>query len=317
MAKGKRQQTTPAGCTTMNETVHALISHWLQQRLSSDQWDWLQERLRAMTQSNSDKELYVALGMAPRKLGKSDLALNDSELAKAEATSTGWNPCDWSIDGAARVLTLLTLADKNPEEFKSRLQSLCATADVSEAIIYYRAMDLFPDSETFEDLIGEGLRTNMRAVFEAIAHNNPYPYKYFDDHRWNHMILKALFIDSSLYPIRGIDDRANADLAGILCNYAHERWAANRSITPELWRCVGPYATLDMLNDLERASQSGNANEHSGAMLALSQCPLPEAKPLVAAYPATANSIVTGELTWDTLALRLNPTKQRPEDQSI
>lgn len=301
----------------MSQAAHALISEWLQQRLPSDQWAWLQERLIAITQSNSDKELYIALGMAPRKLGKADLALNDNELAKADALSSGWHPSDWSVDGAARVLTLLTLAEKNPDEFKSNLQSLCATADVSEAIIYYRAMDLFPGSDTFEDLIGEGLRTNMRAVFEAIAHNNPYPRKHFNDHRWNHMILKALFVDSTLSPIRGIDERANADLAQILCNYAHERWAANRPVTPELWRCVGPYATLNMLNDLKRASQSSDTNEHEGAMLALSQCPLPEAAPLLAIYPATAKSIANGELTWDDLALRINIAEPQPGDPSI
>jgi len=294
-----------------------LISTWLKQRLSAEQWTWLEERLEAITQSNSDKALYVALGLAPRMLGKADLALSDAELAQADAHSSGWHPCDWSIDGAARVLTLLVLAKKNPDSFKTTLRSLCATADVSEAIAYYRAIDLFPDNDSYEELIGEGLRTNMRAIFEAIAHNNPYPRKHFDDHRWNHMILKALFIDSTLFPIQGIDERANADLAQILCHYAHERWSANRSVTPELWRCVGPYATVDMLNDLKRASESSNTNEHRGAMLALSQCPLPQAESLLAAYPSTAKSIASLELTWDSLAANLHTNDLPPGDQSI
>jgi len=300
----------------MSETTQTLISDWLQQRLSSAQWAWLQTRLTAIVQSNSEKELYIALGMAPRKLGKADLALSDTELEKAHALNSGWNPSDWSVDGAARVLTLLTLEAKNPDQFKSTLQSLCATADVSEAIIYYRAIDLFPGGDAFNDLIGEGLRTNMRAVFEAIAHNNPYPRKYFDDHRWNHMVLKALFIESTLSPIRGIDERANAELAQILCQYAHERWASNRPVTPELWRCVGPFATHDMLPDLKRASQSNNINEHLGAMLALSQCPLPEAGTLMADYPATASSIANGKLTWNDLAAKLNATPTQQSDPS-
>jgi len=300
----------------MSDTAQTLISNWLQQRLSTDQWQWLQQRLTAITQSNSDKELFVALGMAPRKLGKADLNLSDEELAKADTLNKGWRPSDWSVDAAARVLTLLHLAKKNPDNFKSPLQSLCATADVSEAITYYRAIDLFPGNESFEELIGEGLRTNMRAVFEAIAHNNPYPLKHFNDHRWNHMILKALFVESSLSPILGLDERANADLAQILCNYAHERWAANRTVTPELWRCVGPHATIDMLKDLERASQASDRNEHLGAMLALSQCPLPQAATLLAAYPETAKNIANRELTWDTLAARMNDVSPQPGDQS-
>lgn len=70
------------------------------------------------------------------------------------------------------------------------------------------------------------------------------------------MVLKALFIDTTLHPIVGPDERANSKLATLLCDYAHERWAAGRAVTPELWRCVGPHATTDaLLKDLHRASR--------------------------------------------------------------
>ena len=176
----------------------SLISQWLQERLPEDQWAWLQQKLVAIAKSNTDRELTIALGMAPRKLGKADLALSDSQLNDAHNASTGWHPADWSIDGAARILMLLTIAEQNPDEFAATLRSLCATADVSEAIVYYRGMALFPHSSTLDEQLGEGLRTNMSAVFEAIAHNNPYPQQRFNEHRWNHMILKALFVDSTV-----------------------------------------------------------------------------------------------------------------------
>ena len=88
--------------------------------------------------------------------------------------------------------------------------------------------------------VGEGLRTSMRAVFEAIAHRSPFPKENFSEDRWNHMVLKALFIGSTLAPIQGLDERANPTLAEISADYAHERWAAGRPVTPELWRCIGP-----------------------------------------------------------------------------
>jgi len=273
--------------------------------LPAEQWVWLEQSIVAIAQSNTDRALHIALGMAPRKLGKADLALSDAEQLDAQAALAGWNPSDLSIDGAARLLILLSLAEQHPDEFADTLSSLCATADVSEAIVYYRGMALFPHSAAIDEQIGEGLRTNMRAVFEAISHNNPYPLKRFDDHRWNHMILKALFVGSRLYPIQGLDERANPELAEILCHYAHERWAASRPVTPELWRCVGPHATPDMLRDLKRASESTDPLEHQGAMLALSQCPLTDATAIVAAYPETTESIANGTLTWDALSYKL------------
>ena len=116
----------------------------------------------------------------------------------------------------------------------------------------YRGLPLYPEPEAFEWQVGEGLRTSMRAVFEAIAHRSPYPKENFSEDRWNHMVLKALFIGSTLAPIQGLDERANPTLAQILRDYAHERWAAGRPVTPELWRCIGPFAEGIMLDDLER-----------------------------------------------------------------
>ncbi len=73
-----------------------------------------------------------------------------------------------------------------------------------------------------------------------MAHRNPYPSERFAENRWNHMVLKAIFVGSPLHPIQGLDARANPPLARMLCDYAHERWAAGRPVSPELLRCVGP-----------------------------------------------------------------------------
>jgi len=289
----------------MNEPALKLLSQWLQQRLPAEQWVWLQKSIKAIARTNSDKELYIALGMAPRKLGKADLALDETELNAAKQVVAGWTPSDWSIDGAARNLILLELASKDTENFGQLFRSLCASADVSELINYYRGVALFPNSDSLSAQVEEGLRTNMKAVFEAIAHHNPYPAEHFDEHRWNHMILKALFVDSKLHPIQGLDQRANGELAEILCHYAHERWAAKRAVSAELWRCVGPHANADMLADLVTASNSQDTLEHRGALLALSQCPLPEAADHLAKHPATAQSIASGKLTWDALSTEI------------
>ena len=120
------------------------------------------------------------------------------------------------------------------------------------------------------------------------------------------MVLKALFIDSTLAPIQGLDDRANAELATILCDYAHERWAAGRPVTPELWRCVGPFARGPMIDDLARVTEGGSEVEQQAALLALAASPDPAAHEIVGKFPETGEAIANGSLTWDSLKVADN-----------
>ena len=233
-----------------------LLRQWVL-RQAGEAASWYADALGGMA---SERDLHIVLGLAPRRLGKADLALSDGDLAAADAAYRGWDPSDWSVDGAARVCALLTFESTRP--FAELFKDLRRTSDVAEMIALYRGLSLYPAPETLEFECGEGLRSNLKPVFEAIAHNNPFPRDHFDDHRFNHMVLKALFVDSELAPITGLDDRANPELARILIDYARERWAAGRPVTPELWRPVKPFVDDPVIKaELDRARAEGHAEE--------------------------------------------------------
>jgi len=261
----------------MSDTPNELLQRWLMRQLPNQDSQWLRDQIAKLQADPSDRSLDIALGMVPRKLGKGDLALEPADLEAAEAARTGWDPRGWSVDQAARILILCSLGGRN-DEFAKLFSSLCQAA--------------------------EGLRTNMRAIFEAVAHNSPFPRERFDENRWNHMVLKALFIDSTLSPIQGLDERANPELARIMRDYAHERWAAGRTVTPELWRCVGPFAdSAEALADLKRVAESPLDIDQQAAALALAASPAPEAATILAAMdPALAEAIASGALTWNSLS---------------
>ena len=276
----------------------ALLEAWVL-RQADDQATWFEDSLARLATGAAERELHIVLGMAPRRLGKADLALDAADRAAADAAHPGWDPSGWSVDGAARVAALLVHRGDRP--FAEMFKDLRRTADVAELVALYRGLPLYPEPETLAFEVGEGLRSNMRAVFEAICHRNPYPRDHFDEHRWNHMVLKALFVETTLAPIVGLDARANPELARILRDYAHERWAAERPVAPELWRCVGPFATdAAALADLERAL-GGSPAEASAAALALHASPSPDAPGLLAARGALAARVAAGTLTWNTL----------------
>jgi hypothetical protein len=222
----------------MSETPLDLLRGWVI-RQAGGQATWFDEALTALGRSPVERDLHIVLGLAPRRLGKADLRLTHDDLAAAEAARPGWDPSGWSVDGAARVAALLAFRGQRP--FAETFKDLRRTADAAELIALYRGLPLYPEPEALDFEAGEGLRSNLRPVFEAIAHRNPFPRDHFDEHRWNHMVLKALFVGSELAPIAGLDERANPELARILIDYARERWAAGRPVTPELWRPVRPF----------------------------------------------------------------------------
>jgi hypothetical protein len=281
-------------------TAADLLTGWLHRQLPAAAADWLDQQLVGL-QAAGDRDLYVTLGLVPRKLGRADLDLTGADLEQAQAARAGWDPRGWSVDQAARILVLLA-AGGSGERFAARFTQLCRTADVAEAIAFYRGLPLYPEPARLEAQAAEGTRSNMRAVFEAVAHRNPYPREQFSENRWNHMVLKALFVGSTLAPIQGLDQRANPALMRMLCDYAHERWAAGRPVSPELWRCVGAFADEDALADLQRVLATGTATEREAAALALAACPAPKAKNLLAAAPELGGALERGELGWDRLA---------------
>jgi hypothetical protein len=257
-------------------TPSSLIVQWLHARLAEDARIWFDNALDRVRQATRDTELNLAFGLVSRKLGKSDLALSAEELRAADAVRAGWDPELWSVDQAARIaLVLATPGDA--DAFVRRLDLLCATADVAELVALYRGLPLYPWPERHRLRAAEGVRTNMKAVFEAVAHANPYPAEQLPEGAWNQMVLKALFVGSALDPVLGLDRRANPALAQMLCDYAHERWSASRPVSPELWRCVGPFARGAMVDDLSHVIRTGTEAERLAAALALWRSPDPAA----------------------------------------
>lgn len=219
-----------------NQSARDLLHRWIDRQGTGD---GLTAMLGEMAAGPDDARLDLAFARVPRLVGRAPLTLAPADEAAAEAARPGWRPAGWPVDAAARILLLLHLPRAG---FADRFRRLRRAADTAELVALFRGLPLYPDPDRLEDEAGEGLRSNMRPVFEAVAHHSPYPRDVFGEHRWNHMVLKALFVDSPLAPIQGLDERANPELAMMLRDYARERRAAGRPISPELWRCLTPFA---------------------------------------------------------------------------
>jgi len=222
-----------------------LLCGWLKTRLSSQAFVWFDTELRALQAKPEQARWFKALGLAPRKLGKADVQPTAAELQAAQALRQGLDPSEWSIDQTARIAFTLAFYQGDAAGFVQQVAMLVDTSEINELLAIFRGFALFPHPQALEPKAREAIRSTMRPVYEAMSHRNPFPSEFFDEAAWNQMIVKAFFLDSSIWQIQGVDERYNADLSVILILLVQERWAAGRFIAPEIWRCAVPHANAE------------------------------------------------------------------------
>lgn len=285
-----------------NKKIKSYLHAWINAKISPEGLEWLTGKLEQLATAPSDRNLFLAFGAAPRFVGKEPLRLTKKEVEQADSIRTGWNPSHWTADQATRILLLLSLPNNDPDKLVNTLNQLFSTAEVGELTALYLSLPLLPYPEQHRFRATEGFRTNMNVVFNAVALDNPYPAEYLDEPAWNQMVLKAIFIGSPLHRIYGLDARSNPTLARILSDFAHERWAAKRTVPVELWRVAGPHMDEKILPDMVRLFSQGTEAEQEAAALACAASGQESAGQLLIKHrPDLKEKIQKGELSWDKL----------------
>jgi len=257
-----------------------LLDQWLARAVSAEGMTWLRAQCSAIS-GGDQRAFYLGFSSASRRVGKDDLKLGDADLAQAQKNAPGWNPRQWSCDQAARARLALALPSADPEVYIKILDKAFAAADVGELVALYQALPLLAHPAKLAARAAEGIRNNIKAVFDAVALDNPYPAAHLDEDAWNQMVMKALFVGGPLGRIAGLDQRANGKLTRMLCSYAHERWAAKRAVSPDLWRPVSRALDDEALADVSRALQ----DDRDAVIAEISASPDPRIRAVIAGKP--------------------------------
>jgi hypothetical protein len=258
---------------------------------SSDAMAWLDE----------ERPLNNAFAIAPRKTGKGIITVTDEQAHQLDTLASGFKVNSWALDRLVRVYLLLSADKGDKEAYFKAIESLFLAAEMSELVALYSALPVLPYPEIWVKRCSEGIRSNIGDVLAAIMYNNPYPSKYLDQNAWNQLILKAFFTDKDINKIVGVDTRANKDLAYVISDYAHERWAAGRELNPLMWRMVGPFIDDKLFEDIKRLFDDGNLIDRKAGALAISASNYQPAKDLLNKYPELLTALQNKNLSWDTL----------------
>ncbi|MCB1077411.1 MAG: EboA domain-containing protein, partial [Verrucomicrobiae bacterium] len=267
---------------------------------------WLEGEVIAFRHEFNRRRFYFAFSGVSRhfdKRARIDVPPHDFESVQSE--SPGLSLAGWDEFRLARVILLLILAEQSPEEYRDTLAAVLGSADMREQVAIFSSFPLLPKPEFLVPLAREASRTNIVNVFDAIALDNPFPAAHFPEEAWNQLVLKALFISRPLYRMEGIDDRANATLVEMLSNLAHERWAAGRPVSPELWRSCTKFLTDRIVEDLGRVAANDEPGQREAVALIAAEDETGRLAGLRESLGDLIDAARSGELTWTSLGQKL------------
>lgn len=294
----------------MSHIIKATLWEIISQNISETESAWLTEK-----GSSSPLELMTAFVASPRFLTKKIVNVDADQENALKNHIPGFSITGWSLVRTARVWLLTQLDDADKEVFVKNIETLFDTAEMNELVALYSALPVLAYPEQWLFRATDAVRSNMGFVFDAIALHNPYPAQYFSELAWNQLVLKTIFNDKPVHFITGLEERENKNLALILSDFAHERWAAGRSVAPNVWRLVSKFMDENLLSDMKYLFASRQLANQEAAALACYDSEYAPATALLSEYPEFEKSINEGALTWSNLEINdLNtyvPTLQR------
>ena len=258
-----------------------LLKKTLQLNVKPEEFSWLENTISSSMENG--RLLQIAFVAVPKYIKKAILVL-DPEMKNQFDKTVHFIPEDWTLDKLARVYIILHFNSENEEKYVNDLNTLFETAEINELAALHSALPLLHFPKKWLPHAKEAVRSNMGLVFDAIAFNNPYPSMHFDEQAWNQMVLKTIFGGKNIENIYDLKERSNKELANMISDFAHERWAAGRTISPEVWQLVAPFIDGHLINDMEKLFQSENEKERLAAKVSCMQSDYVGAKELLKKY---------------------------------
>lgn len=281
--------------------IQSLVSTIISRHVQPDAFAWLQEKSGAVRNENNTAQLNIAFAAVPRKTGRNSFELTANEQEQLESMYKGFSINQWAADRVCRLWLLLQINDNDKQTYCAKIENLFKGAEVNELIALYSSLIILKYPEAWRLRCAEGIRSNIGTVLEAIMYENPYPQLYLDEPAWNQLVLKAFFTEKDVNRITGLDERANKQLASILVDYAHERWAAHRTVNPLLWRLVAGFVDERNFSDITRLYTNGDLREKKAAVLACYQSDYEPAMRMADHDHELKSAVSNKILRWETL----------------
>lgn len=145
-----------------------------------------------------------------------------------------------TVDEAARA-RLLAALPLSGQALADLLTALHRHGDPAEQRAVLRALPDLDVQDRCLDLLRETLRGNDNTLIAAAL--GPYAAVHLPPDEYRQAVLKCVFCEIPLAGVAGLDDRADAELARMLADFARERSAAGRPVPADIGPLLSAFPT--------------------------------------------------------------------------
>lgn len=276
----------------------------IKKTLDSGVYQWLIEKAKESASSPGHLPLTQAFTAIPRKTGKEQTVIEETDQKKLQELLPGFTINGWTVDRLARVWLLSQLAPEAKKDYVENIEKLFLQADMNELVALYSSLSVLAFPEEWKWRCAEGIRSNIGSVLEAVMYHNPYPAAYLEEGAWNQLVMKAFFTEKNVNNIIGLDERSNPNLANTIFDYIEERWAAGRTVDPQIWRLVGKFMDDAHFYMLEKLFEHDIETDRQAAALACAASAYEKADVLLNEHRGYKKDIQENKLNWRTLAAK-------------
>ena len=222
------------------QLIRASLLHTIRCHSSESARTWFDQVYSSVDHPFDPHHFSAAYSGARRRLGTKKLRFH-SEDEGFPFDRTGLSLYHTTLDELGRGCLLLRATDCLPQDKQIHfIGDIYQHGDCEEQKALLRILAYLPCPSSYLAIAVEACRSNVKPVFEAVACTNTYPFHYFPEPNFNQMILKALFIGSSLHAIVGLRKRLNPQLRQMATDFARERRIAGRPVPEDIELVLSP-----------------------------------------------------------------------------
>lgn len=216
---------------TIRHAAFAERQQRLDRQLDDESRRWWQEAREQLAREPSANTLILLSSQCRRRLGPVTAGPDGNGLQ------------------LARALLLAQLLEQQADTDQlALLRQLFLWGDDQEKAALLNALDDLDSQGASLDLALQAGRTNNRDVFAAIALDNPFAARHYQDRTFHQLVLKTLGMGLDSRRIHGLAERRSVDLNQLALDLMEEQLAAEREISHGLPQVIA----FDLLSQAQR-----------------------------------------------------------------